>query len=315
MKRNERMILVGLVAVGLMVAFYLLLLSPKRQEASDLQSQVDDLQSSLSQAQQEAAAAESAKHSFGIDYRRLVVLGKAVPADSDQTSLLVQLQHLADKSGVQFNAFDLSDASTSSAASATTPTSTASSATSTSTGSSDTSTSTGSAATSSTTTTASAAPSEAAVSTLPIGASVGPAGLPVMPYTLSFTGGFVQIANFMKRLDGMVGMKGGLVDVRGRLLTVDGFKFTAAPPGSPDEGTLTAELDVTSFLTPADQGITGGATPSGPAPATATPVSSSTTAPDSTSTSTDTTSTTGSTASTTGSTTPSSTSVPTSTSP
>ncbi len=305
MKRNERMILVGLVAVGLMVAFYLLVLSPKRQEASDLQSQVDDLQSSLSQAQQEAAAAESAKHSFGIDYRRLVVLGKAVPADSDQTSLLVQLQHLADKSGVQFNAFDLSDASTSSAASASTPTST---------GSSDTSTSTGSASTSSTTTTASAAPSEAAVSTLPIGASVGPAGLPVMPYTLSFTGGFAQIANFMQRLDGMVGMKGGLVDVRGRLLTVDGFKFTAAPPGSPDEGTLTAELDVTSFLTPADQGITGGATPSGPAPATATPVSSAPT-PDSTSSSTDTTSTTGSTAPTTGSTTPSSTSVPTSTSP
>jgi len=305
MKRNERMILVGLVAVGLMVAFYLLVLSPKRQEASDLQSQVDDLQSSLSQAQQEAAAAESAKHSFGIDYRRLVVLGKAVPADSDQTSLLVQLQHLADKSGVQFNAFDLSDASTSSAASASTPTST---------GSSDTSTSTGSASTSSTTTTASAAPSEAAVSTLPIGASVGPAGLPVMPYTLSFTGGFAQIANFMQRLDGMVGMKGGLVDVRGRLLTVDGFKFTAAPPGSPDEGTLTAELDVTSFLTPADQGITGGATPSGPAPATATPVSSAPT-PDSTSSSTDTTSTTGSTAPTTGATTPSSTSVPTSTSP
>src|SRR5581483_5250631 len=288
-----------------MVAFYLLVLSPKRQEASDLQSQVDDLQSSLSQAQQEAAAAESAKHSFGIDYRRLVVLGKAVPADSDQTSLLVQLQHLADKSGVQFNAFDLSDASTSSAASASTPTST---------GSSDTSTSTGSASTSSTTTTASAAPSEAAVSTLPIGASVGPAGLPVMPYTLSFTGGFAQIANFMQRLDGMVGMKGGLVDVRGSLLTVDGFKFTAAPAGSPDEGTLTAELDVTSFLPPADQGITGGATPSGPAPATATPVSSAPT-PDSTSSSTDTTSTTGSTAPTTGATTPSSTSVPTSTSP
>jgi Tfp pilus assembly protein PilO len=305
-KRNEQMILLGLVVVGLLVGFWLLVISPKRHEASDLQSQVDDLRSSLSQAQQDAATAESAKRSFGIDYRRLVVLGKAVPADSDQTSLLVQLQHLADKSAVRFNTFDLSDASTSSAATATTPTST---------GSSDTSSSTDSSSTSSSTTTAAAAPSEAAVATLPIGASVGPAGLPVMPYTLTFTGGFVQIADFMQRLDSMVGMKGSLVDVRGRLLTVDGFHLTAAAPGSADAGSLTAELDVTSFLTPADQGITGGATPSGPAPATSTPVSSSTTTPDSTSTSTDTTSTTGSTVPTTSSATPSSTSVPTSTSP
>ncbi len=281
MKRNERMILVGFVVLGLMVAFYLLVLTPKQHEASQLQTQVDDLKSSLSQAQQEATAAESARRSFGIDYRRLVVLGKAVPADSDQTSLLVQLQHLADESGVQFNAFDLSDASTSAAPSTATSTSTSSPGTSTSTDSSSTTSTT-----SSSTTTASAVPSEAAVSTLPIGASVGPAGLPVMPYTLGFKGGFSQIADFMQRLDSMVGMKGNLVDVKGRLLTVDGFKLTAAPPGSPDAGTLTAELDVTSFVTPADQGITGGASPTGPAAATPTPASNSTTTPGSTGTST-----------------------------
>jgi type II secretion system (T2SS) protein M len=282
-KRNERMILLGLVVVGLVVGFYILVLSPKRNEASQLQSQIGDLKSSLSQAQQEAATAERAKSSFGIDYRRLVVLGKAVPADSDQTSLLVQLQHLADSSGVQFQSFDLG--SDSSSASSAPPTSSPTTSSDTS-SSSDSASSTDSSSTTSTstTTTASAVPSEAAVSTLPIGASVGPAGLPVMPYTLNFQGGFFQIADFMKRLDAMVGMKGSLVDVRGRLLTVDGFTLTQAPPGSPDAGTLTAQLDVTSFLTPADQGVTGGATPSGPADATPTPVSSSSTTPDSTST-------------------------------
>jgi len=300
MKRNELMILLGLVVVGLMVAFYALVLSPKQNEASQLQSQVDDLNSSLSQAQQEASAAESAKRSFGIDYRRLVVLGKAVPADSDQTSLLVQLQDLADKSGVQFQSFDLSDSSAGAASSTSTPSSTTSTDASSTTDSSSTSSSTPSS-----TTTAVTVPSEAAVSTLPIGASVGPAGLPVMPYTLDFKGGFFQIADFMQRLDSMVGMKGDLVDVKGRLLTVDGFKFTVAAPGSPGAGSLTAELDVTSFVTPADQGLTGGATPAGPASPTATPVSSPTTGPDSTGTSTSTTSTASPTAS----------AVPTSTSP
>ena len=52
---------------------------------------------------------------------------------------------------------------------------------------------------------------------------MGPAGLPVMPYNLKFTGDFFQIANFLESLDEMVHMPHGEVDVTGRLLTVDGF--------------------------------------------------------------------------------------------
>ena len=59
-------------------------------------------------------------------------------------------------------------------------------------------------------------------------------------------------------------------------MTVDAF--TLAPVQSESQGltpvpTLTADLSVTTYLTPADQGLTGGATPTGPAPATATPAS------------------------------------------
>ena len=73
---------------------------------------------------------------------------------------------------------------------------------------------------------------EASAATLPIGASIGPAGLPVMPYDLTFTGDFFQIADFMKRLDAMVHTRQGTVDVTGRLLTVDAF--TLAPIQSDD---------------------------------------------------------------------------------
>jgi hypothetical protein len=112
-----------------------------------------------------------------------------------------------------------------------------------------------------------------------------------MPYTLSFSGGFFQIADFMQRVDAMVHTRHGGVVVEGRLLTVDAF--TLSPVTLEDSGTqapttqapqLTAELSVTTYLTPAEQGTTAGATPTGPAPATATPAST-TTAPPASSTS------------------------------
>jgi Tfp pilus assembly protein PilO len=272
-KRNEQTILLGVAVVGLLIAFWLVILGPKRNEASKLQDEIDDVQSSLTQAQQEVAAAKSASRSFGMDYRRLVVLGKAVPADSDQASLLVQLQDLADRSGVQFQTIDLA------AGTATAP---PPPATTTSTDSTSSDASTDTSASSGTASADPALASEAAVSTLPIGAAVGAAGLPVMPYSLGFTGGFFEIADFMARLDGMVDIQDGLVDVRGRLLTIDGFTLTASPSATGATPELSAELNVTSFLSPADQGITAGATPTGPAPPTTTPAGSTTTSTSST---------------------------------
>jgi hypothetical protein len=66
----------------------------------------------------------------------------------------------------------------------------------------------------------------------------------------------------------MVGMRDGLIDVNGRLLTVNGFTLTPIGSESVETPDLTVDLNVTTFLTPADQGITAGATPTGPAPET-----------------------------------------------
>src|SRR5207342_2531759 len=90
----------------------------------------------------------------------------------------------------------------------------------------------------------------------------------VMPYELEFQGGFFDIADFFGRIDGMVESNGQKTTVDGRLLTIDGFNFSPAPDGLPN---LTANVTATSYLTPVDQGITAGATPTGPAPETATP--------------------------------------------
>jgi Tfp pilus assembly protein PilO len=281
-KRREQLVLAGLAVVGIAVGFWLLILGPKRDDASKAADQVDQLKSSLSDAQQEVAAGEKARRSFGVDYRRLVVLGKAVPADDEQASLLVQLQDQASRSGVEFQSIDLSADSNSTTIPPPTTSTTDSTSTSSTSGDSSTDSSSSDSSSSTTTTTATPAPAtEAAASMLPIGASVGPAGLPVMAYDLTFTGQFFQIADFMRRVDSMVDMRDGTIDVHGRLLTVNGFTLEPSDQSqSLTNPVLTAHLNVTTYLTPPDQGVTGGATPAGPpsaSPALASTSSSTTT--------------------------------------
>ena len=276
MRRTELTILLSVAVVGMIGAFWLLVISPKRDEAATLKQDIDGLQSSLEQAQQAAAAGEQARKDYAVNYRRLVVLGKAVPADGDQAGLLVQLQRLADRAGIGFQSIDLTANAESGSTTTPAPSSSEIPPVTPSTGSAEDGTTT--------TSTSAAAPLEAVAATLPIGAAVGPAGLPVMPYDLKFTGDFFQIASFLESLDGLVHMPRGEVDVTGRLLTVDGFALSpeqstggASLSATP---TLSASLSVTTYLTPADQGITAGATVSGPAPATpatSTPASSTTT--------------------------------------
>ena len=76
-----------------------------------------------------------------------------------------------------------------------------------------------------------APPPEATAALLPIGATVGTAGLPVMPYTMEFEGGFFEIADFFGRDRRHGRPHGDSISVNGRLLTIDGFSFTAGPDG------------------------------------------------------------------------------------
>lgn len=319
MKGSDRAVITAVALLGMLIGFYALVISPKRSESADLATQVDALKSSLQADEQLASTAESAKSGFSRSYHRLVVLGKAVPEDSDQASLLVQLNGLAQKAGVSFQSIDLS-AGSASAAPVVAPTSpsgvpapspgssptdtTTSTSTSTGTDSTATASSTPPPASDATTTPAASTaptatpavvPTEAAAALQPLGAAVGPAGLPVMPYDLTFSGGFFQIADFLHELDALVHVRHGQVSVNGRLLTVDSFSLvpgadSSGAPGSTSPTTssapatkgLQASLSVTTYLTPQDQGLTAGATPSGPVstdPSAAVPASSAASTP------------------------------------
>lgn len=252
MKSSDRTILIGLGIVAVIAGFWLMVLSPKRAEVSTLDTEISDLQSQVSQQQQAAALAETSKDDYESNYHRLVVLGKAVPAGEDTASLFVELQEIADRSGVSLDTINLNESG------GTAPTAPADTATTDATGST-------SAASSDSTTPTSVAPApatEESAASLPLGATVGPAGLPVMPYDISLRGNFFQLADFFHGLDELVGSKRGREIVDGRLTTIDGFSLA----GDEEEGfpKLTAALSITTFVTPADQGLTAGATPIAP---------------------------------------------------
>jgi Tfp pilus assembly protein PilO len=246
MTPKNRAVVAVLVVAALAAAFWILLLSPQREEAKELGKEVERLEQSLATHQAEVAEAEAARDEFPEAYQQLVVLGKAVPGDDDTASLIVQLNRIAERADVRFGDFLFKGGETAEGAPpAEGPAPEA-----------------GGTPVANPTT-----PTEAAAAAMPLGASIGPAGLAVMPYSLSFEGGFFELADFIKGLDSLVKTTNEQVTVDGRLITIDGFALSAAA----DLPKLKGTFGVTTYLTPPSQGVTAGASPTGPE--TATPAS------------------------------------------
>jgi Tfp pilus assembly protein PilO len=263
MKASDRAVVFGVLLAALIVGFWLLVLSPKRAEVSRLDDELTDARAALASAEQAATAAEQAKTRYADNYHQLVVLGKAVPAEEDTSSLLVQIQALADHSGIQFDSIELSETGEGSTPP---PPATETTADSSSAGTGDSGTDVGDSAAGGDETAApvSAPATEAAAASLPLGATVGTAGLPVMPYDLHFTGDFFQVADFIKGLDALVQSESPGIGVDGRLMTIDGFAL------SPDKVRglphLVVTLHTTTYVAPAGEGLTPvGSTPTEPA--------------------------------------------------
>jgi Tfp pilus assembly protein PilO len=246
MAKSNRLIIATLLIAAIAVGFWILLLAPKREEANELASEVEVQQSQLDEARSNLAGAEAARREFPADYRQLVVLGQAVPEGDETSSLLVELNHVASEAEMGFESIQLA-AGTEIPAPAPAPTAPAPEA--------PESGAVPAAAT--------VPPTEAAAALLPLGASIGPAGLAVMPYSLTFRGSFFQVADFISSIDSLVHTGKSKVSVDGRLITLDGFSLSAdTKRGFPY---LDANFAVTTYVTP-PSGVTAGASPTEPIP-------------------------------------------------
>ncbi len=285
MTGRDRIVIAVVVALVALVGGWLLVIQPKRNEASKLGSQISTAQSQLSTARSTLAQNEAARAEFSSDYSELVRLGEAVPADDNVPSLVYELQSAASAAHVDFRNVVLQ----SGGASAATPTASSPSSSSTSSSSSTASKSSSSASPSSTsaTTATPAAPATgssapaassssptASASSLPPGASIGPAGFPTENFTLTFQGNFFHLADLLRRLQAFVKVNNSHVSVGGRLITLNAITLGAASSGFPAMDTT---ISATTYLVPASQGLTNGASPSSPGTSSSSAVSSSST--------------------------------------
>jgi Pilus assembly protein, PilO len=242
--RRNSILLVAVAVVAAVGAYFMLALSPKRDEVAKLDQQIAKQQTALQAAEAEVANHERARENYRANYSTVAKLGKAVPVDDDVRSLMVQVNSAADRAGVDFRTISVGGGSNAAAALA-----------------------------------ADAKGAEAA--TPPPGATtVGSAGFSMMPFALNFKGSFFELGDFFSRLDRFVAVRGGNLDVTGRLLVLNSITLTPDPEkGFPN---LTAEVSANGYLLPPTEGLTSGATAAGPAGSAGTgaaPAASATPAP------------------------------------
>lgn len=278
---RDRKVLIFLVPVLVIFGYWFLLLSPQRQEASRAAEEVAKQQDRRDTAQQQLDATKGAEQDFSADYTQVVRLGKAIPASVDMPSLIVQLDAAAAGTGINFTKIKtgerLDSAATAPTGTSAVPpgtTAPADPATPAAAGGEQTQSAPGGAVEAANDTAQAANQQAGATDTQtstpsPAGTTAAaPPGLETVPLELEFTGNFFNLADFFHRVKRFVEVAERDVVVSGRLLTIEGVRWTSDPELFPK---IRAELKATIYLSPQAQGATAGASPSGPAPTTTTP--------------------------------------------
>jgi Tfp pilus assembly protein PilO len=218
-------ILLSVVALGAAIAaFYFVVLSPKREELAKLDSDIAAQETAVEQARLTLAGYEQAKKTYKKNYATLARLGKAVPTDDDVTSMMVQLEGTADRSGVNFEKIEL-----------------------------------GSGLGGATTATA-ATPADGQLASAPGSVPVAGGVLSAMPFSFSFTGSYFDLSAFFARLERFVAEKNQKLDSTGRLLRLETVTIAPSAAGFPN---MQAQITAASYIVPPVQGVGESAAPSG----------------------------------------------------
>ena len=186
---RTKILIPAVLVVAAVAAFYFLALSPKRAEIAKLDKDIAAQQSQLQQSQAQLASYEKARDNYRKNYTTMTRLGKAVPADDDVRSLLVQLNDAADRSKVDFHAISIGSGGGSTAPGA-------------------------------------GGASTEGLAPAPGTVPVGSAGFAAMPFSFGFEGSFFRLSDFFNRLEDFVTVTNKDIDVSGRLLLLGSISIT-----------------------------------------------------------------------------------------
>jgi hypothetical protein len=268
---RDRKLLLALIPIVAVIAYWFLLLAPKREDASKVRNQLSQAQAVRDTAQQKASQLSGAKRSFAADYATVIRLGKSIPASVDMPSLLVQLDRAARGTGIKFTDVKAGTRSASTPAAPAPTTSTPSSGGTgpTAQGAAPAQSAPGKAAQGASNAVNSANGANAAAAGTPAaGAGTGAAGtsapgLETIPLDFEFRGSFFDLADFFHRMKRFVRVANKQIVIRGRLMTINSFSFDSSE-AFPQ---IKAQVSATVYLAPKAEGVDAGASPQGPAPA------------------------------------------------
>jgi len=291
---RDRKILIAVIPILAIVAYYFLLLGPKRQDAKTAADALTVQQERVDTARAKADAASGAKAKFQTTYAQVVRLGKAIPTEVDMPSLLVQLDKAAEGTQIRFTKIKTGARTSGAAAATTTGTTTPAPAAGSDSGTNGSPVAAGGQTAQSapggavesannaqqTANQASSAaansgvnPSDTQTSTT-AGATdtsgqtgAAPVGLDTVPLELEFDGDFFKLAGFFHDVKRFVSVASNNVTVSGRLITIEGIRWSTDEETFPK---IKAEITATIYLAPKTQGTTAGATPTGPSETTPT---------------------------------------------
>jgi hypothetical protein len=128
MTSRDRLVLIGLGALAMLAAVYLLLVSPERKQASSLSAQVAAASAQLASAESQVASARADQQRYSSAYASIVSLGKAVPAGEEVPSLIYQLARASNQKHVNFSSISSNAGATSGSAASSAPATAATSA-------------------------------------------------------------------------------------------------------------------------------------------------------------------------------------------
>jgi Tfp pilus assembly protein PilO len=119
MTGRDRTVLIAVVVAAILGAAWILVVSPERQKAGKLNTQVTEAQAELSSAESKVSDARAAQSQYASAYASVVSLGKAVPASKEVPSLIDQLARVSDQKSIDFSSITDSASTASSAGAAT----------------------------------------------------------------------------------------------------------------------------------------------------------------------------------------------------
>lgn len=102
MTGRDRIVLIAVLVLVALGGAWMLVVSPKRQQASKLSTQVAEAQTQLATAEGQLATARAAQSQYAAAYASILSLGKAVPPSQEVPSLIYQLTRATNQKKVNF---------------------------------------------------------------------------------------------------------------------------------------------------------------------------------------------------------------------